>query len=131
MLRRSALLIGAFPSVRMALAALLTAAACGSSPAPSTSLPTDSGPPCDPGTRACICTTLGTCNDDSLICITGRCFDTEGTPLANNPNSPSGHPRPPTVYALDAGATAPLRDAGGLPDAAAGRPQEPDASSGR
>lgn len=119
MLRRSSLLFGPFSLAALAFAALFAGAACGSSKAPAASVPADSGPPCDPGTRACICTSDGTC-DDGLICITGRCFDTEGTPLPNDPNAPTGHPPAPVVYTLDAGSTT------STPDAAAAN--APDAS---
>ena len=119
MLRRSRLLIDPFSFAGLALVALLSGSACGGAQAPSGSLPADSGPPCDPGTRACICTTEGTCNDN-LICITGRCFDTEGTPQPDDQSAPTGHAPPPIVYTLDAGSTT------ATPDAATTNP--PDAS---
>jgi hypothetical protein len=129
MLRRSLVSIGRFSFGGLALAALLSGSACGGTKASSATLSADAAPPCDPGTRACICTSDGTCDDD-LICITGRCFDTEGTPQPNDRGAPTGHAPPPTIYVIDAGSTTTTPDAAAptLPDASPSIPV-PDASA--
>jgi hypothetical protein len=58
-----------------------------------------SGPLCEPGTQACLCSESGGC-DPGLLCITGRCFRTQGghdpeDPAGPTPLPPPGPPAPP------------------------------------
>ena len=101
-------------------------AACSASdpPAPA-DVGVDAGTPCDPGTLACICIPGGTGCKDDLLCVAGRCQETEVEgPNEPDPTPPS-RPRPPRPGSNspdDAGNGAPGADA-----AAASDP--PDASS--
>ncbi len=114
-----------------ALGALVASgAACADDPAPPLEVVVDAGPACERGTLDCECIGGSGCQDD-LLCIAGRCLQTEGPrdmspgmrprPPPNNPNPPvtdAGDPSPDASSPPDPGLDAGTLDDGGTADAA-------------
>lgn len=97
-------------------------AACGDDPPPPLPETPDAGPACEHGTLDCGCIGGSGCQDD-LLCIAGRCLQTEGP----SEMSPIRRPRPPPSNPSLPGPPAP--DAGSAPiDASAPPGDLPDAS---
>lgn len=65
--------------------------------------------PCTLGKRACSCSSSGGC-DPGLLCMSGRCFDTEGTKF-EPPDPVVRPPLPPVVLPTLRDASAPPSDA--------------------
>lgn len=109
------------------LGSLLAAGvACGDDPAPPEALP-DAGPACERGTLDCGCIGGSGCQDD-LLCIAGRCLQTEGPSEMGPSTRPRPPPNNPPLTLPDAGVpSSPPPDAsapgagldGGAPDAGA------------
>lgn len=92
MLQHPALLL-AIPALALLPAGLLLGGCTDESAKASKAVAIDAGSssPCALGTRACGCTTSGSC-DPGLLCNTGRCYPAEGT--NSEPDEPDL--RPPT-----------------------------------
>jgi hypothetical protein len=85
----------------------------------------DAGPACEQGARGCACP----CQED-LLCVAGRCLETEGPSEPAPQPEPRPRPTPPPSSILDAGAEPAPADADADADAGTGGSdaQAPDAS---
>ena len=83
----------------LSLSAGLGLGACGETKGSADTPDATSAPLCEPGTRACLCSSTDAC-DPGLLCITGRCLATQGghdPPESEGPTlrPPPGPPTPP------------------------------------
>jgi hypothetical protein len=109
----------------LGLSAALCLAACGEAKSVAETPDATSAPLCEPGTSACLCSTSDAC-DPGLLCITGRCFATQGS---HEPEAPLGPPlRPPPGPPTPPGAPS-SEDAGSDAGPVDSGPDEPDASA--
>jgi hypothetical protein len=94
---------------------MASGAACGDDPPPPLEAIPDAGPACERGTVDCGCIGGGGCQD-ALLCIAGRCLQTEGptemSPIVR-PRPPPNNPDVPVPAAPDGGS--PASDAGAPP----------------
>jgi hypothetical protein len=116
-------------SLTLGLGAALGLAACGEKKSVADSPDATSAPLCEPGTQACLCSTSDAC-DPGLLCITGRCFATQGShepedPLGPALRPPPGPPTPPGAQSSEDAGT----DAGQLDSGLDAADASPDGSS--
>jgi hypothetical protein len=79
-------------------------------PAPVTPPMPDAGPACEPGTAGCVCPC-----EENLLCISGRCLETEGPREPPVDSRPRPRPTQPPTIVLDAGPEPAPPDAGPAP----------------
>jgi hypothetical protein len=102
---------------------MASGAACADDPPPPPAAVLDAGPACERGTLDCGCIGGSGCQD-SLLCIAGRCLQTEGpmemSPIVRPRPPPATNPNVPLPAAPDGG--------GAANDASAPPGDPPDAS---